>query len=192
MIPYPVRTRRWTRVEYDRLIDFGVLQEDEPVELLGGQVIVAEPKGSRHSTAVGLTADALRAAFGAGWVIRVQDPVALDDESEPEPDVVVVPGQHRAYLAAHPERPALVVEVAESSLAFDRRFKSGLYARAGVSDYWIVNVVDDALEVHRGPVADPAAEFGWRYGSIQTLRAGASISPLSRPDLIIPVADLLP
>jgi Uma2 family endonuclease len=192
MTTYPVRTRRWTRVEYDRLIDFGVLQEDEPVELLGGQMIVAEPKGRRHSTAVGLTADALRAAFGAGWVIRVQDPVALDDESEPEPDVVVVPGQHRAYLAAHPERPALVVEVAESSLGFDRRFKSGLYARAGVSDYWIVNVVDDVLEVYRGPVADSGAEFGWRYGSIQTFLPGALISPLCRPDVTVAVADLLP
>jgi Uma2 family endonuclease len=169
MTTYPVRTRRWTRAEYDRLIDFGVLQEDEPVELLGGQMIVAEPKSRRHSTAVGLTGDTLRAAFGAGWSIRVQDPVALDDESEPEPDVVVVPGQHRAYLAAHPERPALVIEVAESSLGFDRRFKSGLYARAGVSDYWIVNVVDDVLEVHRGPVADPGA-----------------------PDITVAVADLLP
>jgi Uma2 family endonuclease len=192
MTPYPVRTRRWTRAEYDRLIDVGVLHEDERIELLGGQMIVAEPKGSRHSTAIGLTADALRAAFGPGWVIRVQDPVALDDESEPEPDVVVVPGQHRSYVGAHPASPALVIEVAASSLWFDRGFKGGLYARAGVADYWIVNVVADVLEVYRGPMADPAADFGWRYGTIQTLRAGDSISPLSRPDITVAVADLLP
>src|SRR5688572_16552517 len=142
MTMYPVRTRRWTRAEYDRLVDFGVLHEDESVELLGGQMVVAEPKGSRHAAAVGLTADALRAAFGTGWVIRVQAPVALDDESEPEPDVVVVAGHHRAYLDGHPARPALVVEVAESSLAFDRHYKAGLYARAGIADYWIVNVID--------------------------------------------------
>ena len=188
----PVQTRRWTRAEYDRLIDVGVLHEDERIELLGGQMIVAEPKGSRHSTAIGLTADALRAAFGLGWVIRVQDPVALDDESEPEPDVVVAPGHHREYLGGHPVSPALVVEVAESSLGFDRRFKGGLYARAGVADYWIVNVVADVLEVYRTPVADPTADFGWRYGTIQTLRAGDSISPLSRPDITVAVADLLP
>jgi Uma2 family endonuclease len=192
MTMYPVRARRWTRVEYDRLVDFDILKEDEPVELLGGQMIVAEPKGSRHATAVGLTADALRAAFGAGWVIRVQDPVALDDESEPEPDVVVVPGHYRAYLEAHPARPVLVVEVAERSLAFDRRFKSSLYARAGIADYWIVNVVDDVVEVHRGPVPDLAGEFGWRYWNVETFRAGASISPLWRPEITIAVADLLP
>jgi Uma2 family endonuclease len=192
MTMYPVRTRRWTRVEYDRLVDFGVLREDEPVELLGGQMIVAEPKGSRHSTGVCLTADALRAAFGPGWVVRVQDPVALDDESEPEPDVVVVPGHPRQYLDAHPARPVLVVEVAESSLAFDRRHKGGLYARAGISDYWIVNVVDDVVELHRGPVPDLAAEFGWRYWNVEIFRAGASISPLWRPDVTVAVADLLP
>jgi Uma2 family endonuclease len=189
---YPVRTRRWTRAEYDRLIDVGVLHEDERVELLGGQMIVAEPKGTRHSTAVGLTGDALRAAFGTGWVVRLQDPVALDDESEPEPDVVVVPGQARHYLDAHPVSPVLVVEVAESSLAFDRGFKGGLYARAGVADYWIVNLVAGVLEIYRAPVADATADFGWRYGTIQALRAGASISPLCRPDVTLAVADLLP
>ena len=192
MTTYPVRTRRWTRVEYERLVDVGVLGEDEPIELIGGQMIVAEPKGSRHATSVGLTADALRAAFGPDWVVRVQDPVALDDESEPEPDVVVVPGRRRHYVNAHPVSPVLVVEVAETSLAFDRRHKGNLYARAAISDYWIVNIVDDVVEVYRVPVADAAAEFGWRYGDIRTFRAGASISPLCRPDLTVTVADLLP
>jgi Uma2 family endonuclease len=192
MTTYPVRTRRWTRAEYERLVDVGFLHEDERIELLGGQMIVAEPKGSRHSTAVGLTGDALRTAFGRGWVIRVQDPVALDDESEPEPDVVVVPGQPRHYVDAHPASPVLVVEVAESSLAFDRGFKGGLYARAGVADYWIINLVAGVLEVYRRPVTDPTADFGWRYDNVQTLRAGASISPLCRPDLTVAVADLLP
>ena len=191
MTTYPVRTRRWTRREYERLIDVGLLGEDERVELLGGQMIVAEPKGSRHSTAVGLTADALRAIFGTGWVVRVQDPIALDDESEPEPDVVVVPGGHRTYRDTHPARPALLVEVAEGSLAFDRRHKGGLYARAGVADYWIVNIVDDVVEVHRSPVAS-TADFGWRYESIQSFRAGGAIAPLCRPDAAVAVADLLP
>jgi Uma2 family endonuclease len=126
------------------------------------------------------------------WVIRVQDPVALDDESEPEPDVVVVAGHHRAYLEAHPARPALVVEVAESSLALDRRYKAGLYALAGIADYWIVNVVDDVIEVHRGPVPDLTGEFGWCYSNVDTARVGASISPLCRPDVTVSVADLLP
>src|SRR5262245_8513206 len=138
MTTYPVQTRRWTRKEYDRLVELGVLHEDEPIELIGGHLIVAEPKGSPHVTAVELTAEALRRAFGPGWAVRSQGPIALDDESEPEPDVMVVPGTLRDYRDAHPSAAALIVEVAESSLAFDRGHKASLYARAGVADYWIV------------------------------------------------------
>src|SRR2546427_8046094 len=107
MSTYPVRTRRWTRKEYDRLIDLGILREDEPIELIGGQLIVSEPKTSLHATAVRLTADALRRAFGEGWLVCTQDPIAPDDESEPEPDVIVIPGQIRDYRDAHPEGAAL-------------------------------------------------------------------------------------
>jgi Uma2 family endonuclease len=192
MTTYPVRTRRWTRKEYDRLVEVGVLQEDEPIELIAGQLIVAEPKGSPHATAVSLTADALRAAFGPGWVVREQDPVALDDESEPEPDVVVVPGARRDYRAEHPSRPALVVEVTESSLAFDRRDKGSLYARAGVEDYWIVNLQRRVLEVYRQPALASSARYGWKYRSVRLLKAGATVSPLVAPAATIAVADLLP
>ena len=80
-----------------------------------------------------LTAEALRAAFRPGWAVRGQDPVTLDDESEPEPDVVVAPGTHRDYRDAHPSQPALLVEVSESTLAFDRCYKGSVYARAGVA-----------------------------------------------------------
>ncbi len=111
MATYPLH-RHWTRKEYDHLVELGILHEDEPIELIGGQMVVAEPKGTPHSTSVGLTAEALRAAFGRGWVVRVQDAIALDDESEPEPDVAVVPGQWRDYRAEHPSRPVLIVEVA--------------------------------------------------------------------------------
>jgi Uma2 family endonuclease len=187
----PIRNRHWTRKEYDELIQSGFFEEDEPIELVGGQLIVAEPKGSPHSTAIALTAEALRAAFGRGWLVRVQDPVALDDESEPEPDIAVVPGLPRDYLAEHPARPALLVEVAESSLAFDRRHKGSLYARAGVADYWIVNLVDGMLEVYRGPALDRSAEYGWRYLDVQTLRPGATVTPLARPAITVAVADLL-
>src|SRR5437764_9291032 len=154
MATYAIRTRRWTRKEYDRLIDRGILHEAEPIELVGGQMIVAEPKSSPHETALGLTADALRRAFGAGWVVREHGPIALDDESEPEPDVMVVPGQIRDYRDAYPERAALLVEVALSSLAVDRRHKGSLYARAGVADYWIVNLVDRLVEVRRRPAPE--------------------------------------
>ena len=192
MATYPIRTRRWTRKEYEQLVDLGVLRENELIELIGGQMIVAEPKNSPHATAVGLTAEALRRVFGVGWVVRQQDPVALDDESEPEPDVVVVPGRMRDYSHAHPARPALIVEVADSSVSFDRRYKGSLYARAGIADYWIVNIRRRALEVYRAPVPAPAARFGWKYERVRTLKPEATVSPLALPTATIAVADLLP
>lgn len=187
-----VKTRRWTRVEYDRLIDAGFFHPGEKLELLAGDLVVREPQGGPHMTAIGLAEDALRAAFGSGWIVRTQGPIALDDETEPEPDVAVVRGSRRDYVAGHPGRPALLVEVAESSLAFDREYKGSLYARARVPEYWVVNLVDRVLEVHRDAVPTTEAPFGWRYGQIQTLRPGDWISPLARPGARIPVADLLP
>jgi Uma2 family endonuclease len=189
---YEIRTRRWTRAEYDQLIEAGFFQPEDRIELIGGDLMVAEPKGGPHVTAVGLTADALRAALSPGWTVREQAPIALDDESEPEPDVAVVPGVRRDYTSEHPARSVLVIEVAESSLAFDREHKGSLYARAGLADYWIVNLLDRVLEVYREPVAAPTMPFGWRYGQLQVLEASASVSPLAAPSARIAVADLLP
>ena len=94
----------------------------------------------------------------------MQGPVALDDESEPEPDVAVVPGQWDDYSDAHPARPVLVVEVADSRLSFDQKHKGSLYARAHLADYWILNLVDRVLEVYRQPAPSITAAFGWDYG----------------------------
>src|SRR3990167_10219748 len=109
----PLTLRRWTRAEDDRLAGLGVLH-GEPVELIGGQLVVAEPQGSYHATAIGAVDDALRAALPPGWIVRAQMPVALDDESAPEPDLAVVAGVRADYRASHPPRPALALEVAES------------------------------------------------------------------------------
>ena len=187
-----VKTRRWKRVEYERLIEIGFFRPGDPVELVGGQLIVAEPQGSRHFAAVRATEDTLRAAFGPGWEVRGQGPLALDDDSEPEPDVAVVPGSFRDYVGGHPSRPVLVVEVSDSSLAFDRDHKGSLYARAGLLDCWIVNLVDRVLEVYREPGRDPAASFGWRYRSIEVLGREAFTAPLASPSTVVRVVDLFP
>jgi Uma2 family endonuclease len=184
--------RHWTRREYDRLVELGILHEDERIELIGGHMIVAEPKGSPHQTSIEVTAEVLRTAFGSGWAIRTQGPVALDDESEPEPDVVVVPGRLRDYRADHPSQPVLIVEVADSSVSFDRRYKGSLYARAGIADYWIVNLRRRVLEVYRKPALAPGARFGWRYTTTRTVRESSTVSPLAAPSATIIVADLLP
>ena len=187
-----VQLRKWTRVEYERLVEAEILGPDDRVELLGGALIEKEPQYGPHATGIQLVQRALTEAFGAGWVVWPQMPVALDDESEPEPDVAVVPGHPRDYRDAHPTRPVLVVEVALSRLGFDRDRKGSLYARAGLADYWIVNIPGRRLEVYRGPVPDGAAPFGWRYGTALALGPDDRVAPLAAPTATITVADLLP
>jgi len=188
----PPRTRRWTRVEYERLVDHGIFREDEHLELLDGLLVVREPQGSRHGAAVAALCAVLARAFGAGFHVRPQLPLALDDASEPEPDIVVVRGEAWDYVSAHPSAPLLVVEIAETSLELDREHKNGLYARAGVADYWIINLPASVIEIYRRPGPAAGTPFGWRYQSAQRLAPGATISPLSAPEADIAVADLLP
>src|SRR5262249_30519226 len=116
----PLPLWRMTRARYDRLIDVGIFGPEDRVELLDGLLVAREPQGEPHATVVGLVRAALERAFGRGYHIREEKPVALDERSEPEPDIVVVPGRLRDYLAAHPSRPVLIVEVAETSLTLDR------------------------------------------------------------------------
>jgi Uma2 family endonuclease len=187
-----VRTKTWTRLEYDRLVEAEILGPEDRIELLGGAMIVKEPQYSPHATAITLVHHALSAAVGPGWHVRVQTPVALDDESEPEPDVCVVPGEPRDYRDAHPERPILIVEVALSRLRFDREHKGGLYARARIADYWIVNLPDRRLEVYRDPLPDASAPFAWRYGRVVTLGPDERVSLLALSATVITVGDLLP
>ncbi len=183
------RTRRWTRAEYARAIEACIFREDEPLELLAGRLVVAEPKHRPHAVATGLVAEALRRAFGVGWYVQVQDPIALDATSEPEPDVAVVRGTPRDYPRDHPAHPVLVVEVAEWSVRLDRGLKGRLYARAGIPEYWIVNLVDRVLEVHRAPRRQGRRS---KYDEIQILRPEADVSPLASPLAVIAVADLFP
>jgi Uma2 family endonuclease len=116
----PVQVKRWTREDNDRMIDAGIFAPGERVELLDGEIIDISPQKSGHTTAVRLTEEALRAVFGAGFEVRTQMPLALDSYSEPEPDVAVVPGSPRDYRDAHPSSALLVVEVTDSTLAYDR------------------------------------------------------------------------
>ena len=188
----PPRTRRWTRLEYERLTELGVFGPDERLELLDGQLVVREPQGSRHAGTIRRVIAALRRALGDAWQVDSQLPIALDDTSEPEPDISVVPYAPDVYLEAHPSRPALIVEIADSSYRIDREHKASLYARAGIADYWIIDVVRGAVEVHRDPVAAPNAIYGWGYRTVATLRPPATIALLVEPARSIPVAALLP
>ncbi len=186
-----VRSRRWTRAEYAKLISTGLLGPGDKIELLGGQLCVSEPQNSPHARAISLGLETIQRAFALGWHVRVQLPIALDDESEPEPDLAVISGGPRDYTD-HPSRPSLVVEVADSSLALDREHKGSLYARARLPEYWIVNLVDRVLEVYREPAPDAAALFGWTYRVALTLGPDKYVTPLAVPSARILVADFLP
>lgn len=191
MSQVPLTHRRWSRAEYDRLVDQGVF-EGEPLELIGGELIVAEPQGAYHAGSIGRVGDTIRAALPHGFVVRVQAPIALGDDSEPEPDIAVVRGAHDDYLTMHPTHAILIVEVAESSLGFDRRIKASVYARARIEDYWVVNLVDRVLEVYREPTPDAAAPWGWRYRSHDRLTPPATVALLALPDVRVAVGVLLP
>jgi len=191
MMP-PSLTRRWTRVEYERLVELGVFRPDERLELLDGALIVSELQGSRHAATIRRVLAALRLALGETWQIDSQLPIALDADSEPEPDVAVVPRDPAAYRDGHPSRAVLIVEIAERSYRIDREYKASLYARAGVPDYWIIDLAHDTVEVHRDPVPSPDSPGGWQYHSVATLSPPATITPVAAPAAPISVADLLP
>jgi Uma2 family endonuclease len=180
-----------TRTRYDRMVDAGIFGPDDRVELLDGLLIAREPQGGLHAMAVGLVSAALERAFGKQHHVRQEKPVALDDLSEPEPDVVVVRGNLRDFRE-HPSSPVLIVEVADSSLRHDRVRKGALYARAGVAEYWVLNLIDEVLEVYRDPVREPPRASAAKYGAVRLLKRNATISPLAAPRARIRVASLLP
>lgn len=184
--------KRWRRVEYERLVDDGVFEPGDRIELIDGLLLVSEPQSSPHYTAIRLVERVLARAFGEGWEVRTQAPIALDDDSEPEPDIAVVRGDPRDYSTAHPAHPVLIVEVAAASLDFDREYKASLYARAGCPEYWIVNLVDRVLEVLREPMREPWAPYGWDYERVDVLSPNDQVSALGYPAVHVAVGDLLP
>jgi Uma2 family endonuclease len=180
-----IAPRNFSRQDYDKMIGAGILREDERVELIAGRVLQMSPEGPRHAGTIDLVAEVLRRVFGPEHTVRVQHPLIVDPQDEPEPDIAVVRGNPRAHLSQHPRDPVLVVEVAETSLAFDRQDKAQLYARANVPEYWIVNLIDRRIEVHRDP-----APGGYR--DIAALAADEIVAPLASPAAAIPIATLLP
>jgi len=181
--------RRWTREEYYRMAESGVLGPEDHVELIEGEIVYKmSPQKSPHAITVQLVHQTLAASFGVDYHVRAQFPIAVEGDSDPEPDLAVVKGDLRRFIDRHPiaAEVVLVVEVSDSSLAFDRGRKARLYARGGVLDYWIVNLVTRHVEVMTNPVED----LGYR--SITLYRQGESIQPPVIGSHPIAVDDLLP
>lgn len=176
---------RFNSEQYERMIDAGVFGPDDRLELLDGEVVEMAPQKSRHATAILLLESALRRAMGEATTIRVQLPLRISEQSEPEPDIAVVTGSPRDYRDAHPETALLVVEVSETTRAYDRGRKLAAYARAGIPEYWILDVVAETLEICRRPMGEDYAER-------RILKAGESVTPQAAPTVTITVIDLLP
>lgn len=178
--------RGWTVEEYHRAADAGIFRPDERLELIEGEIFRMSPQNKPHMAAILLTQAVLQKLFPAGWLLLVQMPLTIDGESEPEPDLALIPGEPRDLVQGPMKTAVLVVEVADTSLRHDRN-KAALYARAGIPEYWILNLPERRLEAHRDP--DPAAE---RYQKMTELEEIDTVSLLAAPDASIAVRDLLP
>jgi Uma2 family endonuclease len=183
----PVAPALWTAEQYLALVDEGVLGPDDRVELLEGVIVSMAPHDVPHAAGVCRADYALHRAVGDRAVVRVQLSLVLGKRSVPEPDAVVVAGRMADYDRAHPTTALLVIEVADSSLKQDRLTKRGIYAAAGIPEYWIVNLPDDCVEIRRDP--EPAAR---RYASVTIARRGDTIELGVLPGVRVSVDDLLP
>lgn len=165
---------------------------DRRVHLLDGEIFEISPQNHPHELASSKSEDAIKALFsGPEFWVRFQKSLIVGLDTDPEPDIAVVPGPRERYTQ-RPTSALLVVEVSDSALEHDQTLKAALYARGGVADYWIVNVVDRQLEVRRRPIADDADPHGFRYAESTVIKPGESASPLAAPDGRVAVADLLP
>jgi Uma2 family endonuclease len=186
------RPYRWTRDEYYKLCECDWFQ-DRRVQLIDGEIIEMSAQKNEHGISIDQTRDALQALFGPNFWARAQMSLDLSPYSVPDPDVAVVPGTRRSYAGRSvPTTALLVVEVAETTLSFDRNRKACLYAAAGITDYWIVNLVHRQVEVYRDPVPDASKPVGYRYASETDHLPGDVVSPLALPGATVGVTDLLP
>jgi Uma2 family endonuclease len=182
--------RLWTREEYYKLVEQGFF-DGQRVELIEGRIVELAPQRVPHRVSVELVDRYAGRAFPAQHCVRVQMPFRAADGSDPEPDVAVVPGDPRDSTVEHPSRAVLIVEVSESTLRHDRR-KARLYAMSGVTDYWIINLIDRCLERHRDPLPGGGSPNGPAYASVKIYTPQESIAPLAAPAAMIAVAELLP
>jgi Uma2 family endonuclease len=163
--------KRWTRADYHDAARAGIF-DNEKVELVCGEILIVSPMDARHATGIQCLQDLLPQIVPDGSLLRLQLPLTLGLDSEPEPDAAIVSGERRDFIAKHPNTAQLVVEVSSSSLKFDRGVKRRLYATHQIPEYWILNLKDIQLEVHRNP------QHG-DYSDVRILTTNNSIEPLA-------------
>jgi Uma2 family endonuclease len=189
--PLAPQPRRFSCAEFHQMGDMGWF-EGRRAMLIDGEILEMPGPNPPHATITAKADTTLRRFFTRGFVIRNQSPLVLGLATDPEPDLAVVAGQLMDFYAAHPNTAALVIEVADSTLAFDTTHKASLYAAAKIADYWVIDLVEKRLFVFRGPQADSTQPFKAKYATVQALRPPAVVAPLCLPQAMIDVADLLP
>jgi Uma2 family endonuclease len=180
-------TRLLTVFEYDKMIEAGIFSEDDRIELLEGVLIEMSPKGPHHAYSTDCATKVFIQRLGDRAVVRNQNPILIDEFSEPEPDIVLATPDASKYANHHPTPGEIfaVIEVSDSSLAYDRHRKSLVYARAGIPQYLVLNVEARELEDYRDPAPDG-------YRSKQTISAEQEFTLVAFPEITFTVGDLLP
>ena len=178
--------RRFTVEEYHQMAEFGILTEDDRVELINGEIVEMSPIGRRHAAHVKRLNKLFSDKLGQRTLVGVQDPIELNDRSEPQPDLVLLQPRADFYEAGHPQPQdiLLLVEVADTTAEFDREVKIPLYANSRVSEVWLVNINEQCLEVYREPNSNG-------YGNVQKLRRGQSLFVQAFPDFELTVDEVL-
>ena len=179
--------KRWSVDEYHCMSKLGLLNSNERTELIAGHITIMAAKGTPHVTSLHLLANVIRDHLGNTALVRTQDPIQLDDFSEPEPDLVIVQGNVLDYVEQHPrpDQVYLVVEVADSTLKQDCEVKDKVYAQAGITDYWVLDLPNRQLHVFRDPTPD-----GYTHHLI--LKEPNQVSPLAFSEMAIALSPILP
>ena len=186
--PAPAReSRKFTVAEYYRMAEVGILHPTERVELIDGEIIVMAPIGEPHATGVDRLTLAFAEVSRGRFIVRVQNPIRLNDGGAPQPDLVILRLREDFYISAHPGPGdvLLIIEVSDSTLDFDREVKSRRYAAVGIPEMWVLNLPEDCLErfTEPGPQGYARHDILWR---------GDRVSPIALPDLELAVDELLP
>ena len=181
-----VKVRLLTVEEYHRMGDTGIISPDEEVELIEGQILEKPMKGTTHSAVNKYLEKLLENCLGDEVLVRVQDPIRLDNYSEPEPDIAVVKPDDFYYASHHPTPPEiyLIVEIADTTLKRDTEFKAKVYAKAGINDYWVLDITNRQLYAFREPTATG-------YQNQQIFSEDATISPVAFPNITINISEML-
>lgn len=187
-LPHPYR---WTVDEFHELKYRNTVWEGRKIILVDGELLEMPPPGPPHNSALGLAGIQFPRVFAQGYWVRIRMPLVFGINTDPLPDLAVVPGDPRT-VTVNPASAVLVLEVSDSTLAYDTGEKASLYAAAGIADYWVIDVSGRRVLVHRDPRPDPAQNYGHGYRSVTVLLPGQALAPLAAPQAAAAAADLLP